>query len=135
MHAEAGYKDWSDGTNHFETLDFTRDTERFMSFVEDIRAKGGGDAPEDVLGGLQRAVHSLTWPDGQHCNILFHLGDAPPHGEQFTSGDDDYPGGHPSDPSPADLFAAMTARGILVRVSACDLNGQRRGLEVEVESD
>ncbi len=56
-----GYKDWSDGIDHFERLSFTADTEAFTKFVGKITATGGGDGPEDVVGGLG-CVSDLTWP-------------------------------------------------------------------------
>ena len=74
---------------------------------------GGGDFPEDVLGGLAKAVQ-LPWSEHGGTRIIFHIGDAPPHGARFapppgthSSGYDEYPSGHPSDPSLATLFGDM----------------------------
>ena len=107
--AFVGYKDWSDGSDHFEVLDFTRDVSEFQRFVGGITAGGGGDAPEDVLGGVCRALE-LSWPEEGGSRVLFHIGDAPHHGRVFHSPSmgDDYPDGHPSDPSVDDLFRTRT---------------------------
>ncbi len=67
------------GENHFEILPFTRNIPDYRSFVAGIRAGGGGDMPEDVIGGISRAV-DLQWPKSSGSRILFHLADAPPHG-------------------------------------------------------
>ena len=50
--AFVGYKDWCDGPSHFEVLPFGGDIAAFKAFLSGTRATGGGDAPEDVLGGL-----------------------------------------------------------------------------------
>lgn len=104
--AFVGYKDWADGTNHFEVLSFTTSLDEFTRFVGSVSAAGGGDPPEDVLGGLQKASQ-LVWPAGSASRILLHICDAPPHGRQFhaTPLGDDYPDGHPTDPTVKDLLA------------------------------
>lgn len=93
------------GVNHFEVLQFTKDISSFKTFLSSIRATGGGDAPEDVIGGMDQAV-SLTWPEKSGSRILFHLGDAPPHGKERYHGShqDDYPNGHPRDKPLEELF-------------------------------
>ena len=40
------------------------DQAAFHSFVSCITASGGGDAPEDIMGGLKVAFSSLSWRDG-----------------------------------------------------------------------
>lgn len=106
-----GYKDWSDGDNHFEVLPFTKDLERFQTFVQAINATGGGDCHEDVLGALEQAGN-LSWPDRSASRILFHFGDAPPHGKRYGSHGDDYPDGHARDKAPEDLFANLAQQNI-----------------------
>ena len=95
------------GVNHFEILPFTKFVTDFKNFVAAIRATGGGDLPEDVLGGLQKAI-SLTWPQQSGVRIIFHLGDAPPHGKAtYHNHSDTYANGHPSDPPLKELFGEM----------------------------
>ena len=108
-----GYKDHSDGVNHFETLEFTKKIASFKSFLKNITATGGGDTPEDVLGGLKKAL-DITWPKHSGTRIIFHLCDAPPHGKgTYHNVDDSYPNGHPSDPSVSELFSTMKNKSIM----------------------
>ena len=80
-----------------QVLDFTEDVASFESFMESVRASGGGDTPEDVLGGINKAA-GLSWPPNAGTRILFHIADAPAHGERFYGGSDDsYPNGHAED--------------------------------------
>lgn len=110
--AFVGYKDWCDGVDHFEILQFTTNTQQFRQFLDGITATGGGDYPEDVLGGIQAAVN-LNWPVDSSTRIIFHMGDAPPHGNPYYhSHHDTLPKGHPSDPKLRPLFGAMRARHI-----------------------
>ena len=41
----------------------------FHSFVSKITAEGGKDGPEDVIGGLSRAVFWLTWRHLSHTKV------------------------------------------------------------------
>ena len=61
-------------------MEFTDDVNKFKDFVSHISASGGKDTPEDVLGGLEAAVN-LGWSSKNR--ILFHVADAPQHGERF----------------------------------------------------
>eukprot|EP00048_Salpingoeca_helianthica_P001282 m.48112 g.48112 ORF g.48112 m.48112 type:complete len:668 (+) comp11342_c0_seq1:196-2199(+) len=109
--AFVGYKDWSDGDDHFEVLPFTQKSDDFVRFVGKIKAGGGGDTPEDVLGGLACAAN-LAWPEDSSCRVIFHLCDAPPHGRKFYTGSDEYPEGHPKDMPVEQLFRLLASRDI-----------------------
>ena len=77
-----------------------------------ITAAGGGDSPEDVVGGIDQAV-SFEWPKSSGTRVLFHLGDAPPHGRpKYHSYDDEYPDGHSSDKPLEILFNEMLNKNI-----------------------
>ena len=78
--AFVGYRDHKDGPKRIESLEFTDDVNKFKDFVSHISASGGKDTPEDVLGGLEAAVN-LGWSSKNR--ILFHVADAPQHGERF----------------------------------------------------
>ena len=78
--AFVGYRDHSDGHKRIECLQFTEDITEFRAFVSGITAGGGGDTPEDVLGGIEAAVN-LGWSSKN--KVLFHVGDAPQHGPRF----------------------------------------------------
>lgn len=113
--AFVGYKDWCDGGDHFEVLPFTTDQKAFVRFTAKIVATGGGDSPEDVLGGLWKAVR-LEWPENSGARVLFHIADAPPHGrvrgkgQHFHDMHDDHPDGHSSDVNLETLFTSMRDR-------------------------
>ena len=85
-----GYRDHCDGIKRIEKLDFTEDVDHFKDFVGSLAATGGGDAPEDVLGGLE-AIFTLGWSNPSR--VVVHIGDAPQHGGMFhdlDSNSDDY---------------------------------------------
>jgi hypothetical protein len=52
-----GYTDFDQKNQKmFDILDFTSDPQEFQNFMKGVKARGGGDAPEDVVGGLQVAL-------------------------------------------------------------------------------
>eukprot|EP01083_Nonionella_stella_P005684 16423_1 len=83
------YRDWSDRDDRLETLPFTTNIDRFQEWVGNLRTEDGmgGDAAEDVLGGLQCAS-TLDW--SSDCRVLFHICDAPPHNLMYHDGVSDY---------------------------------------------
>lgn len=94
--AVVSYKDHCDAV-HLQFLDFTSDVTQVSSFLETLVARGGGDYPEDVLGGLQQALVA-SWKYPTRC--IIHICDAPAHGRSLhdlDDGDDDYirPGSEP----------------------------------------
>ncbi|KAH7226202.1 hypothetical protein BKA60DRAFT_555652 [Fusarium oxysporum] len=94
--AVVSYKDHCD-KNHIQFIDFTTDVEKVRGFIDKLKARGGGDAPEDVLGGIQQAINA-SWKNQTRC--IIHIADAPPHGNIFHSWaekSDDYytPGSEP----------------------------------------
>lgn len=94
--AVVGYKDHADNP-HIQMCDFTESTEDVYRFLDSLTARGGGDAPEDVLGGIKQAL-AASWRQQTRC--LFHIADAPPHGRglhDLKASHDDYyePGSEP----------------------------------------
>ncbi|KAF7548547.1 hypothetical protein G7Z17_g6985 [Cylindrodendrum hubeiense] len=83
--AVVGYKDHANNPN-IEFLDFTTSAEQVHSFLDKLTAKGGGDTPEDVLGGIQQAINA-SWKHQTRC--IIHIADAPPHGRTFHDYDED----------------------------------------------
>ena len=69
---------------------FTTQHKTVEQFLENVRAKGGGDYPEAVLDGLAQAATGCNWENklGRR-NIIIHIFDAPPHGDfpNYTSHD------------------------------------------------
>lgn len=105
MHvAFVAYRDHCDGARRIQTLPFTEDVGQFQSFVGHQSAGGGGDAPEDVLGGLETAA-ALKWRSP--TRVLWLIGDAPPHGREYHDMGDDHPGGCPR---------GLTAERVIARI-------------------
>ncbi|RYP90315.1 hypothetical protein DL770_003538 [Monosporascus sp. CRB-9-2] len=74
--AVVSYKDHEDRPN-IQFLDFTTSVSAVHSFLDGLAASGGGDTPEDVLGGLRQALDA-SWKHQTRC--IIHIADAPPHG-------------------------------------------------------
>ncbi len=107
--AVVAYRDLADGALHFEELGFTDSVTEFEKFVSALTATGGGDAPEDMAGAIQRA-NSLSWQ--QVSRVTFVISDAPCHGNNFHSlGDDQYPNGTPGICIKTELRALMKKGG------------------------
>lgn len=62
-------------------LPLTNDLDQVYSTLMEYRAGGGGDTPENVRRALADGVHRAGWsqPSGQVTQIMFLVGDAPPH--------------------------------------------------------
>ena len=54
-----GYRDHKDRPN-IQFLDFVHSAERVRTFLAGLKATGGGDLPEDVLGGIRQAL-GASW--------------------------------------------------------------------------
>ncbi|EAR91748.2 hypothetical protein TTHERM_00807920 (macronuclear) [Tetrahymena thermophila SB210] len=53
-----------------------------LEVLSNMRAKGGGDAPEAVMDGLYNSITSINWRDHSQ-RFIFHICGSPPHGKQF----------------------------------------------------
>ena len=88
-----GYRDIEDGNDRTTVFQFDHDADNFKRFVNELKAKGGHDACEDVFGGLEE-VTKLDWRNP--TRVLFHIADAPCHGKRFHNGCyDSHPSGDP----------------------------------------
>jgi hypothetical protein len=82
--AFVGYRDFGD--TPVPTFPFSADTVAFQEHLKSkVKAEGGDDECEDVLGGLS-ASNGLLWDDQIRTKILFHVADAPCHGTFFAGG-------------------------------------------------
>ncbi|CAG8534725.1 7126_t:CDS:1 [Paraglomus occultum] len=106
-----GYRDHCDGNKRLQLLDFTSSCEKFRSYLSRVPATGGGDTPEDVLGGLNAAITKLSWRNG--TRILLHIGDSPPHGRRYHTADDCYPDGDPNGLTAESVLKEMQMENIL----------------------
>jgi hypothetical protein len=59
--------------------DFESDPAPLMQFINEQRAKGGGDYQEAVEDALTTALDSMHWDSGARAKIVFLILDAPPH--------------------------------------------------------
>ncbi|CAG8504583.1 13183_t:CDS:1 [Acaulospora colombiana] len=105
-----GYRDHCD-SDRLQILDFTESRREFEEYVQNnVSATGGGDTPEDVLGGLNAAITQMTWRN--NIRVLLHICDAPPHGRRFTDVSDDYPEGDPNGLTAEIVLRNMRSKGI-----------------------
>lgn len=76
----ATYRDYSD-QYVVQSEPLSRGRYRLMTYLDTIRAAGGGDIEEAVLSGLEHCKDDLDWsPSAQRVIIL--IGDAPPHADE-----------------------------------------------------
>ncbi|PKC54229.1 hypothetical protein RhiirA1_507549 [Rhizophagus irregularis] len=106
-----GYRDHIDGEGRLLTLDFTDQYEQFTTYLQSVPASGGGDAPEDVLGGLNAAITKMDWKNV--TRVLLHIGDYPPHGKNFTDMADTYPKGDPHGLTAENVLEKLQSKNIL----------------------
>src|SRR6266511_4185723 len=106
-----GYRDHGDGSNRLKIFDFTNLYEKFRINLATVEAIGGGDGPEDVLGGLNAAITQMNWQNG--TRVLFHIGDYPPHGRRFSNLVDKYPKGDPNGLTAENVLEKMKSKNIL----------------------
>jgi hypothetical protein len=80
-----GYRDYGD-SQQFEVFQFIGNAAELAALINNVRATGGTDEAEDVLGGMQTALTGLDW-SGARFKVLVHIGDAPAHGKRFHDPD------------------------------------------------
>merc|ERR1719409_912032 len=108
--AFVGYRDFCDGPA--QTHGFTERVEDVVQFIERQHAHGGGDAAEDVAGGLADAL-ALDWVSQTRTLVL--IADAPCHGKQYqprSYASDDYPDGDPTGLCMTTLLQTCRTSGI-----------------------
>ena len=66
-------------------IDLTDNIDSFKSFVSTMRPDGGGDTPEDWVGGYNIALNNINWRKGVRC--IIHIADAGAHGTKYSPGD------------------------------------------------
>ena len=80
------YRDPIDSHNDKnEYYNLTSKTENLQNFVKGMKAIGGGDTPEDWVGGYNLALYNMSWRSGN--KLIIHIADAGAHGKEYTSGD------------------------------------------------
>jgi len=91
-----------------QVLPLTEDLDKVYSTLMDYQAQGGGDEPENVRRALADGVAKAGWslPSSNNAQILFLVGDAPPH---------DYAG----EPDPLTTADLAVKQGIIVNTIQC----------------
>jgi len=109
-----GYRDFCDN-DIFAIHDFSYDSEALKKFMATQSATGGGDAPEDIQGGLRKAL-DLSWSQKDaSVKLAFLCADAPCHGRpKYHSQEDHYPAGNPCGLVLEDLVREFSNREILL---------------------
>ena len=123
--AFVGYRDIKD-SERFRIQELTDDIELVKNFISKTEASGGADMPEDVQGGLNKALN-LSWMD-HSIKQAFMICDAPGHGEDINGFKgffgDDYPNGSPDGfkiQEQMKTFAAKNINFTIVKVNdSCD---------------
>jgi len=95
-----------------QVLPLTEDLDKVYSTLTEYQAEGGGDEPEDVRRALAEGVAKAGWsqPSSNRAQILFLVGDAPPH---------DYA----DEPDTLTTAALAVERGLIVNTIQCGSSG------------
>ena len=91
-----------------QVVPLTEDLDKVYSVLMDYQAAGGGDEEENVRRALAQGVAKAGWsqPSATHAQILFLVGDAPPH---------DYA----DEPDPLTTADLAVKQGIIVNTIQC----------------
>ena len=92
-----GYTDFDQEHRElYSILDFTENVDKFSDFVYKVRARGGGDAAEDMCGGFEKALQQ-SWSE-KSTKVAVIVADCPCHGSEFHNDkdfSDDHKNGDP----------------------------------------
>jgi uncharacterized protein YegL len=101
-----------------QVLPLTNDLDKVYTTLMEYRADGGGDGPENVRRGLADGVRKAGWskPTGNTAQIVFLVGDAPPH--------DDYP----QEPDTLTTTAEAVKAGMVVNTIQCGADPQTQAV-------
>jgi hypothetical protein len=100
------YRDFRDSPQ-YEVFPFQED---ITDSIRNVQTHGGGDIPEDVAGGYQKVLQ-MDWSHAT-TKFVFHIADAPPHGEMWHDSIivDHYP--NPDGPKLEDLILQASIQDI-----------------------
>ncbi|KAK3259693.1 hypothetical protein CYMTET_31322 [Cymbomonas tetramitiformis] len=114
------FRDISDD-ERFMDCAFTEDTDGFTQWIQNLRAQGGEDIPEDVLGAMSRAATGPKWQSRIKYMVL--ITDAPSHGLADANVRDSYPGGDPGGLTAEKVAGQLHDAGI--ELCICTINEPR----------
>ena len=101
-----------------QVLPLTNDLDKVYTTLMEYRADGGGDGPENVRRGLADGVRRAGWskPSGNTAQIVFLVGDAPPH--------DDYA----QEPDTLTTTAEAVKAGMVVNTIQCGADSRTQAV-------
>ena len=104
-----GYRDYGSERQHI-VFDFMG-AEELVRHIRPIKPKDGDDEAEDVAWGLFHASQ-LSW-NNAHVRLVYHIADAPAHGDFFTRGrvSDRFPEGDPKFLDPRQIIKEWSQQG------------------------
>lgn len=107
--AFVGYRDYGSDQQYI-TFDF-QSSEDLVRHIRPIQPRDGDDEAEDVAWGLFHASQ-LSW-DNAEVRMIYHIADAPAHGEFYTQGHvtDRFPEGDPKFLDPRQMIGEWARRG------------------------
>jgi len=94
---------------------FTDNLAQMKTYVDTMRASGGGDGPEAVTDGLFDVNNLVYRPDA--TRICIFIADAPPHGIEPNG--DGFPNGFPNGRDPLQIVREMAQKRIVIYSVAC----------------
>ena len=69
-----------------EMFDLTDDVVSLRNFISKVKDSGGGDFPEDWVGGYDLSINKIKWRNG--LKLIIHICDADAHGKDFNDDND-----------------------------------------------
>ena len=116
--AVVGFRDY-EHQNKLEVLPFTEDVQKVESFLANLKAEGGGDVCEDVIGGIEAAL-KLSWLS--KTRVMYLLCDYPSHGTRFEDHpswrqEDDNYDRSPDDPKQWQPTDEQMAKSVELRIN------------------
>jgi hypothetical protein len=114
--AFVGYRDHFAAEDRLAVMRFTNNVDSLRKMIAKQGAfGGGGDGPEDVLGGL-KVAETLEWQAA--TRILYHIADEPAHGREFNDtnagyfNQDTYPDGDPHGLQAIDILTSLRDQNV-----------------------
>ena len=78
------YRDPIDSpTDKHEIFNLSKNVSDLEKFLSNVKAYGGGDGPEDWVGGIEKVLNEINWRKG--TKLMIHIADAPAHGTNYCT--------------------------------------------------
>ncbi len=112
------YRDHPPQENTYITkiYDFTNNLNTMQTYLDELKANGGGDGPEALTSALYD-LNNLNWRTDS-TKIIILISDAPPHG--LGEINDGFPNGDPNGHDPIVITKELAAKGITIYTVGCE---------------